>query len=222
MFKRLKIAALVLIALALTVPAFALGTVRVESVRLPTEAPGLQFTCSYPHIFGIGNDKNGQKLNTLLREQAQSAQKAAQYAALQAPAQGSFGFEVTRNQSGVVSLVTVSTLTQNGKTLAARRGLTADTATGAVYTLPNLFGQDADYVGVLSDQVRAQIQSKGLTNKQRQPFKQIDRFQDFYLTNGELVLIFPQNTCFTADCGVQEFRLSLQSLDGTLRPAFRQ
>lgn len=220
MFKRLKIAALVLFSLAFTVPVTALGHVHVETVQSPMNTPGIQYDCVYPRISGIANVQNQQKLNSSFHEQALCAQKQAVYAAKTAPVQGSFGYEVTRNEGGLFSMVTTRILTQNGKTSTARKGTTVDTANGKTYCLSDLFIDHADYVSVLSDQVQAQIRKNGLTDKQRRPFKQIGAEQDFYLTKSELVLLFSQGTSFTDDCGVQTFKISLQSLDGTLKPEF--
>ncbi|ADU27527.1 DUF3298 and DUF4163 domain-containing protein [Ethanoligenens harbinense] len=221
MFRRLKLAALVLLSLAFTLPATALGHVHVETVHSPLDAPGVQFECVYPHVSGIGNVQNQQKLNRSLREQALCAQKQAEYAAKAAPVRGSFGYEVTRNEGGTFSLVTTRTFTQNGRTGTVQKGVTVNTADGRVYSLSGLFVDHADYVGVLSEQVQAQIHAKGLTDRLRRPFKQIGAEQDFYLTKTELVLLFQQGESFTEDCGVQTFRISLQSLDGTLKPVFR-
>lgn len=221
MFKRLKLAALVLLSLALTLPATALGHVHVESVHSQSNAPGVQFPCVYPRVSGIGNAPNQQKLNSSLREQALCAQKQAEYAAKTAPVRGSFSYEVARNEGGTFSLVTTRTFIQNGRTETVRKGVTVNTADGRSYSLSDLFVDHADYVGVLSEQVQAQIHAKGLTERLRRPFKQIGADQDFYLTRTELVLLFPQGESFTEDCGVQTFRISLQSLDGTLKPVFR-
>lgn len=191
----------------------------MENMQHPVNAPGVQLQCAYPRISGIGNAQNQQKLNSSLREQALCAQKQAEYAAKTAPVQGSFGYKVTRNESGMFSLVSTRILTQSGKTSTVCKGLTVDTANGKSYALRDLFVDHADYVGVLSEQVRAQIREKGL--KQRGSFKQIGAEQDFYLTKTELVLLFPQGTSFHEEYGVQTFNISLQSLDGTLNRNIR-
>lgn len=221
MFKRLKVAVLVLISLALALPATALGSVHVEKVQSLENTPGIQYPCVYPRLSGIGNAENQRKLNSSFREQALSAQKRAAYAAKTAPVQGNFGYDVTRNEGGLFSVVTASTLVQSGRTFAVCKGVTCNTGSGRVYYLPDLFLDHADYVADLSEQVQAQIRKQGLTSKLRRPFKQVGAEQNFYLTKDALVLIFPQGTSFTEDCGVQTFKVSLQSLDGTLRPEFR-
>lgn len=221
MFKRLKTAAVLFVAFLPALPAQALGAARVERVSLPAEAPGLTFACDYPRVFGIGSEMNRQKLNLRLREQAQCARQAAYLAAASAPAQGQFGFEVARNSGGILSIVTANTLTQNGVTRTEKHGVTAGTGDGTVYMLDGLFVPGADYVGTLSGQVQTQIAQQKLAKKQRRPFTQIERYQGFYLTKDRLVLLIPQSTYFAAECGVLEFRISLQSLDGILRPAFQ-
>ena len=221
MFKRLKTAAIIPAVVLPAWPVSALGAARVERVALPAEAPGLDFSCAYPRVFGIGSETNRQKLNLRLRERAQCAQQSARLAAASAPVHGSFDFSVARNSGGILSIVTTNTLTQNGAVRTEKHGVTVSTGNGTLYTLDALFLPGADYIGVLSERVRTQIAAQKLAGKQRKPFTQIERYPEFYLTDRQLVLLVPQSTFFAAECGVLEFRISLQSLDGELRPAFR-
>ncbi|HCC00853.1 MAG TPA: hypothetical protein DEP42_06540 [Ruminococcaceae bacterium] len=221
MIKRLKMATIAVLIFAMAMPVSALGSVQVASMKEQAEAPGMHFSASYPRLSGIGNQERQQILNRTFHEASLSVKTQAEYAAKQAPILAQFGYQVTRNEKGVLSICNERTLQQNGHDRREKQGIRVNTANGAPYSFSSLFKKNTDYVGVLSERVQAQIASKGFKGKQKKPFKQIGLQQDFYLTKTDLVLIIPQGTYFSDDCGIVEFKIALQSLDGVLNPSIR-
>ena len=83
-------------------------------------------------------------------------------------------------------------------------------ATDQVVTLKDLFREDADYVTVLSDEVRRQMEERMAENTEAsyfpEEFTAIDPEQNFYFNgSGELVLVFDEYTIAPGSMGMPEF-----------------
>ena len=85
-------------------------------------------------------------------------------------------------------------------------------ATDQVVTLKDLFREDADYVTVLSDEVRRQMEERMAENTEAsyfpEEFTAIDPEQNFYFnTDGNLVLVFDEYTIAPGSMGMPEFTI---------------
>ena len=85
-------------------------------------------------------------------------------------------------------------------------------ATDQVVTLKDLFREDADYVGVLSDEVRQQMEERMAEDREAsyfpEEFTAIDPEQNFYFNgSGELVLVFDEYTIAPGSMGMPEFTI---------------
>ena len=85
-----------------------------------------------------------------------------------------------------------------------------DKAADQVVTLKDLFREDADYVTVLSDEVRRQMEARMAENGEVSYFPEeltaIDPAQSFYFNGaGELVLVFDEYTIAPGSMGMPEF-----------------
>ena len=85
-----------------------------------------------------------------------------------------------------------------------------DKTTDRVVTLEDLFREDADYVGVLSDEVRQQMEERMAEDREAsyfpEEFTAIDPEQNFYFNgSGELVLVFDEYTIAPGSMGMPEF-----------------
>ena len=83
-------------------------------------------------------------------------------------------------------------------------------ATDQVVTLKDLFREDADYVTVLSDEVRQQMEERMAEDREAsyfpEEFTAIDPEQNFYFNgSGELVLVFDEYTIAPGSMGMPEF-----------------
>lgn len=85
-----------------------------------------------------------------------------------------------------------------------------DKATGAQVTLKDLFRPDADYVSVLSNEVRRQMEEQMAKGDSQayfpEEFTAIAPNQNFYWnTDGALVLVFDEYTVGAGSVGMPEF-----------------
>ena len=87
-----------------------------------------------------------------------------------------------------------------------------DKATDRVVILKDLFREDADYVTVLSDEVRRQMEERMAENTEAsyfpEEFTAIGPEQNFYFnTDGDLVLVFDEYTIAPGSMGMPEFTI---------------
>ena len=95
-------------------------------------------------------------------------------------------------------------------------------ATDQVVTLKDLFREDADYVGVLSDEVRQQMEERMAEDREAayfpEEFTAIDPEQNFYFNgSGELVLVFDEYTIAPGSMGMPEFPIPADVYETLLR-----
>ena len=95
-------------------------------------------------------------------------------------------------------------------------------ATDQVVTLKDLFREDADYVTVLSDEVRRQMEERMAENTEAsyfpEEFTAIDPEQNFYFNgSGELVLVFDEYTIAPGSMGMPEFPIPADVYETLLR-----
>ncbi|MTI49286.1 DUF3298 and DUF4163 domain-containing protein [Sporosalibacterium faouarense] len=100
-------------------------------------------------------------------------------------------YEIKNNQRNVLSL----TLNGLGDFHGAHpvtivKSLTADTRTGEIYQLSELFKKGSDYVKVLSDMIAKQIKERDIPLLGE--FKGIKPNQDYYIADKGLVIYFQQ------------------------------
>lgn len=87
-----------------------------------------------------------------------------------------------------------------------------DKATGQVVTLSSLFPAGSDYVSVLSEEVRSQMEARMAADESQtfflEEFTGIDPEQNFYWNdNGELVLVFDEYAVAPGVMGMVEFTI---------------
>ena len=97
-----------------------------------------------------------------------------------------------------------------------------DKTTDRVVTLEDLFREDADYVGVLSDEVRQQMEERMAEDREAsyfpEEFTAIDPEQNFYFNgSGELVLVFDEYTIAPGSMGMPEFPIPADVYETLLR-----
>lgn len=212
-----KIAASGLAVILFTVCAGAAGSLHVQKMTMPTPEAGLSYNCAYPRVEGIQNTSNQAILNVRFREKATTARSAAALAYREHPGAvtGEFGYDVTRNRDGLLSIRLTSTLARTGQTHVRHEGVTVDTVSGKTYRLGDLFLDKADYTGALREQIEKQTGSAGHT-----AIAQISPYAEYYLTDEALVVIAGRPG--GADGReIPEYRIPLKSLEGYWKPSLR-
>lgn len=86
--------------------------------------------------------------------------------------------------------------------------------------LSELFNKDANYKALLGNVVRNQIALK--KNKNDFKFDQIKDTQNFYVSNGFLVLTFDRNEIAPGAAGPQSFKIQLASTQSKLSDSFKE
>jgi inhibitor of cysteine peptidase len=201
-------------------PVYALGSLRVEKITSVINEPQLKYHIVYPRISGLKDNDMQHRLNVAFMENAETVRAQAEYEAKNAVVNGSVGFEVKRNQNGIMSLVLKENKNVGSSANNGQVGVTINTVTGNRYIISDLFTENADYVATLSAQIKTRIYSDKLNFKQVKEFKEISENASYYLTDKALVIFFRQGEYFANECGVKEFAIPLKSLDGILKPQF--
>jgi len=201
-------------------PVSATGSVRVDRIAEQSSEPALKCRIDYPHISGLTDENMQHKLNVAFNEKANVFRTKAKYEAKSGTVDADMGFKVTRNQDGVMSLVMKEKINAGKGEKLTQTGVTIDTVTGRRYFISDVFIDNADYVAVLSAQVKSQIERQGLDLRQVKRFKKISENADFYLTGERLVVFLKQGEYFSDECSVKEFAIPLKTLEQILKPQF--
>ena len=110
----MKLLPFVLSLAVMSAPAVNVGDITISSVTERYQQDSVDFTGYYPQFSGIADRDAQKELNVLMREKAQSALIRAKTAGMglisvegqpQRSAEGLYGYEVKRNDGGVVSLL---------------------------------------------------------------------------------------------------------------------
>ena len=208
-------------------PVSAASSLIVQNVTREVNGPHLKYKCSYPRLTGIGDDKARHKINAQFRERAETARALAELASrrldsTQAMVQGEFSYDVKRNGNGILSVAMNEKLSAGSeRSIDNRTALTVDTVSGKVLKLGDFFIENADYRSMISSEIKKQISERKLETKLIEPFRQIRFNEEFYLTGDSIAVVFQQYEYFPYECGIQEFKIPLQSLDGILKPDYR-
>lgn len=225
--KVFSLAAAIALTLALMVePVGAASRLGIQKSDGSVNGPGLKYEYSYPRVGGVGNAETEQKLNIMFKEKAIACGKIAEYASkglggANPGVSGKFGYTVKRNANGILSLVMKSDLSVSGKRgIDEQSAMTIGTADGKIMKLEDFFIKNADYRERLSRAVNEQIRKRGLKTQLLRKIDTISPDADFYLTDNDIVLFFNRYDYFPYECGIQEFPVPLNSLDGILRPEY--
>ena len=194
------------------------------------ETQTLKLTIQYPEIKGLDNTEVQHKLNSLFSKLAAEAKKEgyefAKYIGQDEIARGIkvetyFNYQVKYNQNGILSIVFSAYLYSggaHGNTLQS--SYTFDLNTGEECDLKDLFKDGIDYVSYISDEVKKQMEEKGMTDALLNPFDAIKADQDFYLSNNAVVVYFQAYEYFPYVFGIPEFSIPLSTLNDMLKPEF--
>lgn len=224
----MKILPFVLSLAVMSAPAVNVGDITISSVTERYQQDSVDFTGYYPQFSGIADRDAQKELNVLMREKAQSALIRAKTAGMglisvegqpQRSAEGLYGYEVKRNDGGVVSLLFTDGLYAGGANGSEKKSaLTFSSSNGDVYTLEGLFLDGAACYGAINAEIHRQLLERGLEPELLQPFEGIDANEVFYVTDTDLVIVFQEITYFPHSMGSVEFAIPLSQLEACLKP----
>lgn len=144
----------------------------------------------YPQLSGLSNQQAEQQINKSLLQTVNGLIHEQERVQIQGNTQMQGSYEVKTNERGIFS-VTMSNFAYTppmAHPMTFLGSLTADVQTGKIYNLRELFKPGSDYVRVLSDNIKKQIQQRQIPTLN--PFTTISPEQDFYVADKSLVIYF--------------------------------
>jgi len=124
-------------------------------------------------------------------------------------------YELKNNDKGVLSIVLINYSFAggaHGNTIA--KALNFDIETGHVYTLPELFKPNSNYVKKISDIIKVQIKARDIPTLG--DFTEINPNQDFYIADRSLVIFFQLYEIAPYYVGIPYFPISIYELEDVI------
>lgn len=211
--------------------------ISITTVKEASDTGIIEINLQYPQIDGLADKAVQDSINSFFRESARAARdeglkNAASVAEDDSGSAGSpnkhvtyFDYRIKYNQNGLLSVVlTDYQYTGGAHGLAVQSSRTFDLKTGAVYRLEDLFIEGADYVsiisGIIKDEISKRVREGILPEYTFTPFEAIKADQDFYLSNGAVVVYFQYYEYWPYAFGIQEFPVDFSALKDILKPGF--
>lgn len=144
----------------------------------------------YPQLTGLSNQQAEQQINKSLLQTVNGLIHEQERVQIQGNTQMQGSYEIKTNERGIFS-VTMSNFAYTPPMVHPMTflgSLTADVQTGKIYNLRELFKPGSDYVRILSENIKKQIQQRQIPTLN--PFTTISPEQDFYVADKSLVIYF--------------------------------
>ncbi len=210
------------------------NNISIKTLREASETDLLKLTLQYPEIEGLNDQAVQESINSIFGKSAEDARNEglknademkkiqdSEYTGSPNKCETYFDYMPKYNQNGLLSMILSDyqyTGGAHGSTLQS--SYTLSLKTGQVYELKDLFKSDVDYVSLINDTIRNEIDQKvkegGLS--EITPFETIKDDQDFYLSNNAVVIYFQQYEYFPYAAGIQEFPIDFSVLKDMLKP----
>ena len=121
-------------------------------------------------------------------------------------------YELKNNDKGVLSIVLINYSFAGGAHGNSNaKALNFDIETGHVYTLPELFKPNSNYVKKISDIIKVQINARNIPTLG--DFTEINANQDFYIADRSLVIFFQLYEITPYYAGIPYFPISIYELE---------
>ena len=168
----------------------------------------------YPEVFGLENLHVQQTINYSIVQLAQNLiNQQYQQQDVDHFAEMIGTYEIKTNERGILSLTlsNYAIAPQHANGLTITKSLTFDVETGEIYQLESLFKPGSNYVDVLSNIVKKQIEDREIPIVNG--FSQISPNQDFYIADKSLVLYFQPIEITPHYFGAPMFPISIYELE---------
>lgn len=165
----------------------------------------------YPQICGLENIYVQDKINDSILEAIYN--QICQQGYYDNPETQITGtWELKNNEKGILSLTLINYAFSGGAHgLTIVKGLTFDVDTGKLYDLKDLFKPGANYVEVLSKEVKEQIKRRDIPILGE--FEAIKPDQDFYIADKTLVIFFQLYEITPYAYGIPYFPFSIYDIE---------
>jgi len=193
-----------------------------KSEQISYQASKLKLNVSYPVLSGTENEEAMAKINAKLKADAEryaaAGRKTLEKAAKEnaeaeraypdttiPPVEYEGAYTVTYNEAGKISLYVDYYLYTGGAHGGIERvPYTFDLKTGALLSLKEAAGGNADYVSIINRAIQAQIKQQNLLPL-LVPFKSIEADRPYFLKHNALVVYFSQYEYTPYAAGMPEF-----------------
>lgn len=199
--------------------------ISITAVKEKSEDPGLSLLIQYPQISGLDGQEAQEKINSLFKKHAgefkdfylqdyktngqetQSIHEFQYYIGA--------GYTITYNSKGLLNVVFTDYVYSGGAHgMTFQKSYLVDLKTGEEYELEDLFTDISASVSYINKEVRRQMEERELYLLT--PFESIQQAQDFYLSDGGLVIFFQLYEYTPYALGFPEFEMSFADLAGML------
>ncbi|CAK7059867.1 DUF3298 and DUF4163 domain-containing protein [Tissierella carlieri] len=165
----------------------------------------------YPQVYGLENIYVEDKINDVILEvMYNQINQQGYYDNPETQITGTW--ELKNNQKGILSLTLINYAFSGGAHgLTIVKGLTFDIETGKLYELPELFKPGSDYIKVLSEEVKEQIEDRDIQTLGE--FEHIKPNQDFYIADLSLTIFFQEYEIAPYVYGILYFPISIYEIE---------
>jgi len=213
------------------------NAISIKTVKEASEDDKIKITIQYPQIDGLADKTVQDSINSIFEKSATDARneglknveemekvRASGYTGSPNKCETYFDYRLKYNQSGLLSVVCMDYQYAGGAHgLTVQSSHTFNLKTGEEYQLKDLMKNDADYVSLINNTVRNEINErvKEGTLSENKPFETIRDDQDFYLADSAVVVYFQQYEYWPYTAGIQEFPVDFSALKDMLKPGFK-
>ncbi|MDD4169914.1 MAG: DUF4163 domain-containing protein [Desulfotomaculaceae bacterium] len=211
------------------------NAISIKTIKEASEHDYINITLQYPQIDGLVDRAVQDSINSTFSKKATEARNkglknaeeremdlASGFAGSPNRCETYLDYRVKYNQKGLLSIVFMDfQYTGGAHGLTEQSSYTFNLKTGEEYQLKDLVKSDADYVSLISDVVRNEIEARvkegTLPEYSIAPFEAIREDQDFYLGNDAVVVYFQQYEYYPYAAGILEFPVEFSVLKGMLK-----
>ncbi len=177
--------------------------------------PSKDFLVYYPQIVGMTDKEAQSKVNQVLRVTSR-VKKLPENEPLYYSYSGDFNVQFYKKHLLVLELTGYEYPFGAAHGMPSKMNIPIDLNTGRIYTLKDLFKHDSNYVNVLSEIIRKQIQQQEDSYINEEDYKGIVENQPFYVTQEALIIYFQPYEIAAYALGFPEFKISYQDLKSVI------
>lgn len=193
--------------------------ITIKNVKEQSQTDHLDLNIQYPQIEGLANTKIQEQINKVFEKYAATAKSQAitnekNFAdnedTKKLQAQTIVDYEIKYNQNNVLSVVFFHYEETGGAHgLTVQSSYNFDLNTGHEYKLKDLFTEGKDYLSVISQSIKKQMDEQKQTESLLAPFDGVEADQAFYISDdNELKIYFQQYEYFPYSMGMPEYTIS--------------
>ncbi|MCD9020379.1 PdaC/SigV domain-containing protein [Cohnella silvisoli] len=200
---------------AIGIEAIQENDLKITNAVIKEESAKKSLLVNYPQISGFADEAVQNKINALLKSEAELNADAARESLSEAlgeipdhvPAVAFDGtYTITYNEQGKLSLyVDYYIYTGGAHGSTARVPYTFDLKTGNLLTLKDATGNHDKYVSIINSKIKSQIKARGIYLLN--PFETIEPDRDYFLKHNGLVIFFGQYEYTPYAEGMPEFEI---------------